>query len=530
MVMWKGALGMLRNKPLMGQGMGNFQLIFGKYRPRDYHRSGVSHNTRHAHNENLELASENGLLGITIFWWIIISYYLFILHQMEKIKNKYIRNIQIGFLSGIAGCLIHNLVSVNLRWTSTAVTFWFAIGLSTALCFSVKNRGKYINLKLNQTKKYLSVNPMKYILGTFLLIVFISYFIFCLELSKSDSYLKMGMVRVDNSPDPSYQLLNESEYYLTRSIKLYPFDLSSYYKLGYVNLQKGKKRYEEYIKTKNRNTYNDAIRLFKKASDMYDEIIKLAPNYAQIHNNIGMLKRQLGDKFESVRQFEWATTLENNERNRKNLISVYNSLSEYGKDRFGKMFFHIFKLKEINKEERQKVLNNFVYFCYKNGADKMKKELFENKFQNYTNLFKRGYRELGASAATAGRKKDSMNFIDLSLDLNWQNSISKKAVRFDYLAQLDNMDYLKKYFDKEYENNYDTEMQKIIFSQYLNVLGRYANKTKSNNARAEFSLFIAKSYKKIGDNNNAKKYAEQSLKFDTSLKNKVDLFIKKNNL
>ncbi|HAX61842.1 MAG TPA: hypothetical protein DCX95_04700 [Elusimicrobia bacterium] len=101
---WKAAIGIIKEKPVLGTGPGNFELLFYKYNfPVDNLSSRYSKNTRFAHNEFLQIAAEGGLFTLFAF--------LFILAVVIKngIKSSPVSTV---VLSSIIG---HSLVDFNLH-------------------------------------------------------------------------------------------------------------------------------------------------------------------------------------------------------------------------------------------------------------------------------------------------------------------------------------------------------------------------------------------------------------------------------
>lgn len=379
--MWTGSWRMLTERPILGQGVGSFQLTFPRFRPWMYHRDGVSHNTRHAHNEYKELLSETGLIGLIIFFWMIFIILYELVRFMKKSKDVFLIQMAIATLSGIIGQLAYSLVCVNLRWTSGGFIFWFIIGFGVAVV-KVGQRSEeaeMIALKRQRLKgKKVSINdvniPSLFLL-IFLVIVFIIYSARVRSIWQADRLLKLGMGQIEHaqhsgvSENQQMHLWQQAEVNLIESYNLNPYPMSTLYKLGYVLLRHG-----QYINAL--NTYSVITR-------------NLAPNYAQIHNNIGLLYREIGANrnvlsevlneghfldtlvrtehlenfpeekrldilrrifnFKAVIQFEWATTLENNQRNQGNMSQLYSQLNK-----FDNVVRHLNFLKRVNFWEMEK--------------------------------------------------------------------------------------------------------------------------------------------------------------------------------
>ena len=132
-VIWESGLRMFAAKPVFGHGLGTFQIFFPQFRPSDYTRKGVSHNTLHAHSEYLEIATEMGIIGLIAFFGVLFCYFFFSIRALNRLKGDYFSPIVIGLLSGVFAASAHNSLSVSLRWTAAAVPLWFAFALTRAI-------------------------------------------------------------------------------------------------------------------------------------------------------------------------------------------------------------------------------------------------------------------------------------------------------------------------------------------------------------------------------------------------------------
>ena len=124
---------MFRARPIFGWGVGTFQIYFPRFRSSGYSKQGVSHNTQHAHNEYLEIATELGIIGLGAFLAVIILYFLQVHRALRTLTDVKPKLLLIGCSCGVLASLLHNLVSVSLRWPEPAIAFWFVFSLTTVL-------------------------------------------------------------------------------------------------------------------------------------------------------------------------------------------------------------------------------------------------------------------------------------------------------------------------------------------------------------------------------------------------------------
>jgi len=122
-LIWSGTLDMIRAKPFTGWGPGSFQIVFPGFRNPVYHLLGVSHNTLHAHSEYLEVLSDTGLTGALL--WLVLAVML-IRFWRKRLQRNW---VTIGLLAGIIAIVAEATVSVALRWPPTAFLVALFIGL-----------------------------------------------------------------------------------------------------------------------------------------------------------------------------------------------------------------------------------------------------------------------------------------------------------------------------------------------------------------------------------------------------------------
>lgn len=123
-LIYEDTLAMVRERPLLGHGLGQFVVEYPRFRSEASHRNLEAGDlvVDHAHNEFLEVAAEQGAAGVAAFLWFIG----FVV--VAALRRRPFRAIDAGSLAAIAGLLVHNLFDVTLREASTAVPFALAAG------------------------------------------------------------------------------------------------------------------------------------------------------------------------------------------------------------------------------------------------------------------------------------------------------------------------------------------------------------------------------------------------------------------
>ena len=126
---WKATLRMIAARPLLGHGLGTYAAEYPKYRTSEYFlRPKATNVTDHAHNELLEIAAEQGLIGLaaTLWLWVTaIGYGIRTCRQLDGAD----RRAMLGLLGATAVLMLHSLVDVDLRYLPNQSLLWLLMGL-----------------------------------------------------------------------------------------------------------------------------------------------------------------------------------------------------------------------------------------------------------------------------------------------------------------------------------------------------------------------------------------------------------------
>lgn len=132
MLVWKDMLGIIKDFPLFGTGLGTFGYVYPLYKESMEAPTVYSY----AHNDYLQLITETGFLG---FFSLITALIVFLisgvrnLGQFSNKENQFRFFLGLGALSGIMSLLIHSFADFNLHIPSNALYFAFLIGLTKAV-------------------------------------------------------------------------------------------------------------------------------------------------------------------------------------------------------------------------------------------------------------------------------------------------------------------------------------------------------------------------------------------------------------
>jgi tetratricopeptide (TPR) repeat protein len=133
-LIWLSAWGMVQDHPFMGKGWGCFELFYPFYQGPILLEKGLNLRTHanNAHNEILEYWSQIGTVGLGLAIWMW-AYFFRLGTSMARRLAAPSRALLWGFLGGIAGMLVDNLLNVSIFFCIPAFIFWWWVGSAMAL-------------------------------------------------------------------------------------------------------------------------------------------------------------------------------------------------------------------------------------------------------------------------------------------------------------------------------------------------------------------------------------------------------------
>ncbi|MFH1076539.1 MAG: O-antigen ligase family protein [Pseudomonadota bacterium] len=116
-IVWKAAMRMIKDHPILGAGPGTFKTVFLKYQP-----PGLTSHFAEAHNDYVHFISETGLLLVPLIIWMGIALYRRGWHKLKN-PSRLVRATTLGALTGITAMLVHSIADFNLHIPANALLF-----------------------------------------------------------------------------------------------------------------------------------------------------------------------------------------------------------------------------------------------------------------------------------------------------------------------------------------------------------------------------------------------------------------------
>ncbi len=126
---WRAALAMTAERPVLGHGPGSFEREFARHRPRDYARHRVGSITLHAHNEYLDVLAETGVAGGVAFALVIGLVLKGSLARLAR-HGASARPLLAAATAAVVTMLVHAAFNVDTRYPTCLMVWWMLMGLA----------------------------------------------------------------------------------------------------------------------------------------------------------------------------------------------------------------------------------------------------------------------------------------------------------------------------------------------------------------------------------------------------------------
>ncbi|MBN1900702.1 tetratricopeptide repeat protein [Candidatus Sumerlaeota bacterium] len=339
-IIWKGARDMflygpgpdnwyeLPEKPplnlrslLIGCGPGSFRLIFPRYRNPDYFLHDISHVTLFSHNRFLDLLAETGLVGFLSYMFLLCAFFSRGFRAISKASDRGMRVYSIAFVSSLLGIFLTNFFSPNCRWTVMGSCLWAMWGMGFGTFF-VAEEGAH-GAESGERKTRIPPSPLVFPASLFLIILLLPVLYVCSQYalnyftgarynctglfykqSFADRYEREIQKLRDTArkhPEKAGELNPRIANYQSAQLKYRKLALQAFQQAVFAN--------PAFITTyyKMANTYNE-IGDHDSALKTYLEIRKFAPDYSEIHYNLGVvyytISNQLRQKADNAHDME----------------------------------------------------------------------------------------------------------------------------------------------------------------------------------------------------------------------------------
>jgi O-antigen ligase len=139
----RDCLRMLREKPILGWGLGTFPVVYPQF--RSFYTSFF---VNEAHNDYLQLLVEAGIVGFGIALWFLVATFRGAAVKLENWTETVNGTLTVAALLGCVGILIHSFLDFNLQISANAALFYVLCAIAAAGPFQESQRRRARRYKL----------------------------------------------------------------------------------------------------------------------------------------------------------------------------------------------------------------------------------------------------------------------------------------------------------------------------------------------------------------------------------------------
>jgi four helix bundle protein len=125
-VVWQSTMKLFHNFPLVGTGLGTYELAYPPYKPDKLGATIMDH----AHNDYLEFLSEVGLAGFIPWLAFFLLFLCLTVRAWFRRRNTFSIFIGAGGLAAAFALLLHSLADFNLQIPANAMLLFLVMGLT----------------------------------------------------------------------------------------------------------------------------------------------------------------------------------------------------------------------------------------------------------------------------------------------------------------------------------------------------------------------------------------------------------------
>lgn len=130
---FRNSFNMIKNHPVRGVGANTFMKNYKKYKESPEYMNIVTSDTLYAHNNFLHIAGELGLIGLSIFIWLLYLLFRECVNIYRHLDDDFLKVVSLSLSVCLLAFLVNGLTESSLYSSRVAIIFWYLMGFSLAL-------------------------------------------------------------------------------------------------------------------------------------------------------------------------------------------------------------------------------------------------------------------------------------------------------------------------------------------------------------------------------------------------------------
>jgi O-antigen ligase/tetratricopeptide (TPR) repeat protein len=299
MAIWTSSLRMALTHPILGYGIGSFDVHYPDFQVKDERISRLMRGRvlNHAHSEYLEVWIEEGLIGLIIYIAFLVSLLAPAVRRIRSWNQPDDRYLLFGLIAGIAGFLTQNLVSVTMRKAGPASLFFLGLGMLVGIT-AFTNKEQTLRRRRNPHRFRIAVLPIA-------LSVLLPLLAYHVRNALGDYHVRQGVRAIEYGDrllrlkpprsQEGWDWIARGVQEMRTAMELNPHHRGYRYEYANALVQYG----DSLPPSARRNE------LYRQAIQVYQGILEINPNFAAVQYNLALAWNRLG---------EWAKVIECAER------------------------------------------------------------------------------------------------------------------------------------------------------------------------------------------------------------------------
>lgn len=129
---FKTSVNMIKHHPFIGVGVNTYCRNYTLYKVAQL-EGNTGDRSYYAHNNFLQMAGEIGLIGLSIFFWLLFTLFRkwYIIYKLSP-EVSFSKISSLGLILGIFAFLVNGLTESGLYYSKVATIFWLVLGILLA--------------------------------------------------------------------------------------------------------------------------------------------------------------------------------------------------------------------------------------------------------------------------------------------------------------------------------------------------------------------------------------------------------------
>ncbi len=228
---WKDTAQMISNNPLRGVGLGNYPIVYPRYKTGSFDFLNL-----YAYNEPLHITAETGIPGLAG----LVIFILMILRHLKKYpiaQSNETGSLIAGIISGIAATLLESMLSYNLHDATSSYFFFTGLGIlcSGKACQPALPTGRQAGYAGGETTHFHRQSALN--ASALLIAVFIAIWGIYGEYRKIMGHYSYSQALVSNLSNDTKKVFE----YTLKSVSYQPHNPKYHYQAAMLYLKHGQK-------------------------------------------------------------------------------------------------------------------------------------------------------------------------------------------------------------------------------------------------------------------------------------------------